>query len=283
MKLWSVFPKLFERFDFRRRPTVDFAGSGARLDRSPRRGRDLPARHRTGQRVPSGTRGAFSFRADPLRGRLDRDRCTAGPHRRQAAPHPARPSPRRSTTIEAATAATSTLSRRGLLRTTWLAAGVAVLGSAGASVPLLRKRLGVRGPVGAGPQDIPINKSAAAARVTAQATSAAYRLVVSNGDSAGRADRGANSRTMPQTTATLPIACVEGWSAVGDVDGSTGQRASGSRRRGGGRRCRGGVAAAVGPLSDHRVAASVRADDLTLLALDLNGEALASTMDFRAG
>ena len=74
------------------------------------------------------------------------------------------------------------LSRRGLLRTTWVAAGVAVLATAGSTVPLLRKVsvFGVRS--GDGPAGIPINKSAAAAKVAPAATSAGYRFTVAYGD-----------------------------------------------------------------------------------------------------
>ena len=58
------------------------------------------------------------------------------------------------------------LTRRGLLRSTWLASGVAVLASAGSTVPWLRdvSVLGVRS--GDGPQGLPVNKSARAAGVT---------------------------------------------------------------------------------------------------------------------
>jgi len=104
------------------------------------------------------------------------------------------------------------LSRRGLLRTTWLATGVAVVATAGSTVPWLRQVsvLGVRS--GDGPAGVPINHTAAERAVVADATSASYRLVVAAG---GRETSFslADLRTMPQTTASLPIACVEGWSA----------------------------------------------------------------------
>lgn len=104
------------------------------------------------------------------------------------------------------------MSRRGLLRTTWVAAGVAVLATAGATVPWLRRVsvLGVRS--GTGPGGVPINHSASQRGVVAHATSAAYRLVVAY---AGRETSFTleQLRAMPQTTASLPIACVEGWSA----------------------------------------------------------------------
>jgi Oxidoreductase molybdopterin binding domain len=104
------------------------------------------------------------------------------------------------------------MSRRGLLRTTWAAAGVAVLATAGATVPWLRRVsvLGVRS--GDGPGGVPINHTAVERGVVAEATSAAYRLVVAY---AGRETELTLSdlRAMHQTTASLPIACVEGWSA----------------------------------------------------------------------
>lgn len=104
------------------------------------------------------------------------------------------------------------LTRRGLLWTTWAATGVAVLATAGATVPWLRRVsvLGVRS--GTGPGGVPVNHTATERRVTAAAASAAYRLVVAY---AGRETSFtlADLRSMPQTTASLPIACVEGWSA----------------------------------------------------------------------
>jgi hypothetical protein len=104
------------------------------------------------------------------------------------------------------------MTRRGLLRATWGAAGVAVLTTAGATVPWLRtvSVFGVRS--GDGPGGVPINHSAAYRGVVAAATSAAYRLTVAH---AGRevALTLGDLRAMRQTTASLPIACVEGWSA----------------------------------------------------------------------
>jgi len=104
------------------------------------------------------------------------------------------------------------MSRRGLLRTTWTATGVAVLATAGATVPWLRKVsvLGVRS--GDGPEGVPVNHSAVYRGVVAAATSASYRLTVSYGGREARLSL-ADLRAMPQTTASLPIACVEGWSA----------------------------------------------------------------------
>ena len=165
------------------------------------------------------------------------------------------------------------MSRRGLLRTTWAAAGVAVLATAGATVPWLRKVsvLGVRS--GDGPQGVPVNHSAVYRGVVPAATSAAYRLTVAYGDRETTLSL-ADLRAMPQTTASLPIACVEGWSAgatwtgvpVRDLLDLVGAPAGSevlveSLQQHGGER----VSVLAGNFSDH---------PHTLLALDLAGEPL---------
>jgi hypothetical protein len=165
------------------------------------------------------------------------------------------------------------MSRRGLLRTTWVASGVAVLATAGASVPFLRKVsvLGVRS--GTGPEGVPINHTATYRGVVAAATSAAYRLTVAYGDRETRLSL-ADLRAMPQTTASLPIACVEGWSAgatwtgvpVRDLLALVGAPGDSevsvlSLQQAGGER----ASTLAGNFSDH---------PHTLLALDLEGQPL---------
>ncbi len=164
------------------------------------------------------------------------------------------------------------LSRRGLLRATWLATGAAVVLSAGSTVPLLRRvsLFGVRS--GDGPGGVPINKSARAAGVTVTALDPAYALVVSDGTRQRSLTRG-DLEALPQATVDLPIACVEGWSATG--------RWSGVRVR--------DLTALLGPdVREVRVTSLQQSgpfrvsvlppafadDDLTLLALRLDGEEL---------
>ncbi|MFC6285867.1 molybdopterin-dependent oxidoreductase [Nocardioides sp. GCM10027113] len=165
------------------------------------------------------------------------------------------------------------LSRRGLLRATWLAAGVAVLATAGSAVPALRRVsvLGVRS--GDGPQGVPVNKSAAAAGVTDSATSPAFRLVVANGDREVGLTR-EDLLALPQRTEELPIACVEGWSASGTWTGV---------------RVRDLLALVDAPADSEVLVVSLQEsgpfrrtilqdnfaeDDRTLMALALNGETL---------
>jgi molybdopterin-dependent oxidoreductase-like protein protein len=98
------------------------------------------------------------------------------------------------------------MSRRTFLRTTYLAAGAAVVATAGTTVPLLRdvSPLAWRSK---GPQGLPVNRTAGAARVTDAALDPSWRLEIG----ATRLSL-AELDALPQHTADLPIACVEGWS-----------------------------------------------------------------------
>ncbi len=165
----------------------------------------------------------------------------------------------------------SGLSRRGFLRTTWLVTGVSVVATAGATVPLLRNVSGLSWRTNKGTQGLPVNRTAAAAGI--QRTDANWRLsVVTPGGT--RTFSLADLRQLPQTTAELPIACVEGWSqsavwrgvslptflnAVGSKPG-TSLRVSSLERS--------GLYGASELPGEHT------SDDLTLLALELNGDVL---------
>jgi hypothetical protein len=168
-------------------------------------------------------------------------------------------------------AAGAGLSRRGALGLIGTAAGVITVLTVGQTVRPLR-RLALLAPrlPDVGPQGIPVNKTAAAARVTRVADD--YRLVVS-GPGGRRALSLADLAALPQYTVSLPISCVEGWSA--------GARWTGIRVV--------DLLALVGP-DDRRVRvdsmeqggayrssileAGQARDPLTLLALRLNGETL---------
>ncbi|MUL81672.1 MULTISPECIES: molybdopterin-dependent oxidoreductase [unclassified Mycolicibacterium] len=102
-------------------------------------------------------------------------------------------------------------SRRTVLRGTWLAVALATIVTAGQTVPFLRGVSVLAPRSGQGPQAVPVNRSAIAAGVLRSATSPDYRLTVTRG-AVVRAFTIAELAALPQTTRRLPIACVEGWS-----------------------------------------------------------------------
>ncbi|MGI8645985.1 MAG: molybdopterin-dependent oxidoreductase, partial [Nocardioides sp.] len=162
----------------------------------------------------------------------------------------------------------------GLLRTTWLSAGVAVLATAGASVPSLR-RVSVFGVnSGEGPGGIPINKTARAAGVTAAATGESYALTVTYGEREVTVTR-ADLEQLPQQTEALPIACVEGWSASGTWTGPRVRDVLDLVDAPRGSDVRVESLQAAGPFRVTILQDGFADDDLTLLALALDGEPLA--------
>ncbi len=171
-------------------------------------------------------------------------------------------------------AAEAAMSRRGLVRGALLASGVAVLATAGSTVPVLRKIsvFGVRS--GEGPGGIPINVTARAADVVSAALREDFRLtLVHEGveTSLSRQDLLA----MTQSSAELPIACVEGWSASGRW---TGVRLRDLLDRVGAPRGRAVHVVSLQERGFYRQSTlpdQFADDSLTLLALELNGETLA--------
>jgi hypothetical protein len=170
--------------------------------------------------------------------------------------------------------ATDGLTRRGLLVATGFAAGAALVTTVGAAVPALR-RVSVFGvTTGDGPGGVPINTTAAEAGVTSAALATTFRLVLVNGASQTKLTI-ADLRAMPQVTAELPIACVEGWSASGRWHGV---RVAELLRLVGA--APNSIVAVTslqesGPFRTTELPGDFAADDLTLLAIGLNGEPLA--------
>ncbi|WP_205875943.1 molybdopterin-dependent oxidoreductase [Mycobacterium camsae] len=123
-----------------------------------------------------------------------------------------RPEPPDDTGLVAADPAAATMSRRGALGL--VGSGVLLLavltvgqtlGGPARSVALLMPR-------GRG-RDFPVNKTASVAGITPQAVGPDWRLTLRGGPAEVVLDRAALAR-LPQRTARLPIACVEGWSTV---------------------------------------------------------------------
>ncbi|MGH9154731.1 MAG: molybdopterin-dependent oxidoreductase [Acidimicrobiales bacterium] len=108
------------------------------------------------------------------------------------------------------------LGRRGFLASVAAAAGVLTLATVGQTVrPLQRLALLAPRRPRNGPQGVPVNKTAEGADVVDLARRADYRLVVEGrGVKRPLSLRLDELRAMPQREATVPIACVEGWSAT---------------------------------------------------------------------
>lgn len=164
-------------------------------------------------------------------------------------------------------------SRRTLLWGTGVAVGIATLATAGQTIPLLR-RVSVLAPrTGEGPQGVPINRSAAAAGVLRTARADDYTLTVANGD-VSRQYTLDDLRAMPQATHRLPIACVEGWSAdaewsgivLADLVAAVGGSPEADVRM--------ISLEPPGPYSRTTLPARHARDSQTLIALRLNGETL---------
>jgi hypothetical protein len=109
--------------------------------------------------------------------------------------------------------ATDGLSRRGLLAAVGASAGVITIATAGQTVAPL-KTISVLAPrrPDVGPQHLPVNTSAKAAQVADRALDPGYRLVLT-GPAGTRLLSLTDLAAMPQHTVSLPITCVEGWSA----------------------------------------------------------------------
>jgi DMSO/TMAO reductase YedYZ molybdopterin-dependent catalytic subunit len=128
-----------------------------------------------------------------------------------------RPQPPDSDGLVAADPAEPTMSRRGALALVGsgvlLIAALTVgqtLGGAARGAALLLPR--GRGP-GGSKGDFPVNKTAVAAGITPESVGDGWRLTLSGGPAPMVLDL-AVLAGMPQRTARLPIACVEGWSTV---------------------------------------------------------------------
>lgn len=122
------------------------------------------------------------------------------------------------------------------------------------------------------PDGIPINKSASSAEVTDADTGTAWRLDLV-GPGGSRSLSYQDLLAMPSTTVQLPIACVEGWSAMGTW---TGVRVRDLARLvgGGGRDVRVGSLEQEGLYATSTLPAVYADHDDTLLALQLNAAPL---------
>ncbi len=164
-------------------------------------------------------------------------------------------------------------SRRTVLRGTWLAVGVATLATVGQTVPWLSKVSVLAPRTGDGPQGVPVNRSAVAAGVLKSARSPDYRLTVTDGAQT-KSFTVADLEAMPQTTHRLPIACVEGWSADAEWTGVVLAQLIATVGASPDSDVRMISLEPPGPYSRTVLPARHARDDLTLIALKINGETL---------
>lgn len=163
------------------------------------------------------------------------------------------------------------LSRRAFLRTTSLTAGAAVVATAGVTVPALRDVSPLSWRSGRGSQGLAVNRTARAARVSR--VDASWRLTVVT-PVGTREFSLAELAALPQTTASLPIACVEGWSQSASWTGvpvSVLLRLAGGEP---GARLRVSSLEERGVYGRSTLPGTHTRDPLTLLALRLNGSPL---------
>ncbi|MFI8513253.1 molybdopterin-dependent oxidoreductase [Streptomyces sp. NPDC085460] len=171
--------------------------------------------------------------------------------------------------------------RRSLLLGTGAAVGAVTLTTVGQTFTPLKSLdlLAPRHP-DHGPQGLPVNRTAAAAGVTASGLRA-WRLEVT-GPRPYTLTLDA-LRELPRTTARLPIACVEGWSADARWEGV---RVRDLVARAGGRPGHDGVRVTsleqAGAYRVMEMGADYADDPLSLLALTLNGQVLSLDHGFPA-
>ena len=165
-------------------------------------------------------------------------------------------------------------SRRAFLTIFGIAGAAIVTFTAGQSFRFLdgTNFLGPR-KKGIGPNSLPVNRTAKAADVLESAASSNWNLAVTNGKTSKVFTR-ADLLAMPQYEVQLPIACVEGWSQMASwkgprlrdlVDGVGGDPAATIR------------ATSLEQKSLYAVSSvppEYARDELTLVALELNGEEL---------
>ncbi len=166
------------------------------------------------------------------------------------------------------------VSRRGFFAAVAVATGALVTLTAGQSFGILDgANLFAPRKNGTGPQSLPVNRTAKAAGVVEAATSADWRLTVTNGGTS-RALSYDELAALPQYDSRLPIACVEGWSQYADWRGPRLRDVValvGAREQSG---------VQITSLQQHSIYAVTEMqpdfvnDELTLVALRLDGEVL---------
>lgn len=159
--------------------------------------------------------------------------------------------------------------RRAFLGTAAGAAGIAVLATAGVTVPWLR-RVSPLAWRTTGLQGVPVNRTALAAGIVVPAN---WQLEIT-WPGGRRSLNLAELAALPQRTAALPIACVEGWSASAHWTGTPIVDLLTHTGAPTGHPVRVSSLETSGLYSTSILPANHATDPLTLLALRINGEVL---------
>jgi DMSO/TMAO reductase YedYZ molybdopterin-dependent catalytic subunit len=132
-----------------------------------------------------------------------------------------RPEPRDPDGLVAADPDAPTISRRGLFAFVGGAGLLLLVANAGQSIGGPLRSLAFLSPrrqaIGPGPNDFPINKTAATARITDAMTGSGWRLRLAGAQTVELSRD--ELLALPQHTARLPIACVEGWTTTQEWTG----------------------------------------------------------------
>lgn len=176
--------------------------------------------------------------------------------------------------MPAAAVAPGRWSRRAFLTGVGASSAALVLTTAGQSLSWL-SHLNLFAPrtMGTGPQSVPVNRTAADAKVAGLAGSRDWSLTVTHHGTSTKFSL-AELRALPQTSHELPIACVEGWSQMAqwrgvtmrDLLGAAGAPQDSALR-----------VTSLEPEGAYRLMsmpAEYARDERTLVALELNGTVL---------
>jgi DMSO/TMAO reductase YedYZ molybdopterin-dependent catalytic subunit len=127
------------------------------------------------------------------------------------------PEPAEASELVPTAPATATMSRRGVLGLVGAGSLVILGATVGQSIGGPARRTALLAPrghdLGTGPNGFPVNKTAATLGVTDAAGDPGWRLELRGGPTTLTLSR-QELLAMPQHTASLPIACVEGWSTA---------------------------------------------------------------------
>jgi DMSO/TMAO reductase YedYZ molybdopterin-dependent catalytic subunit len=176
--------------------------------------------------------------------------------------------------IDGTPAAPRRASRRAFMLTVAAASATLVVTTAGQSFRVL-DGTNVFAPrkAGIGPNDLPVNRTAAAAKVTETAIAPDWTLTVSNGSSSRTFSRSALA-ALPQYRVDLPIACVEGWSQTASWRGPRLKDLLDMVGADSGARIRLTSLEQKSSYAVTEMGPEYARDELTLIALELNGAPL---------